>query len=75
VLVLRVSVFGGYLLLRDVNRDVRMNQVPSQFVASVSHELKTPVTAIRICAETLSLGRSRDEPTKSEYLETIFNER
>ncbi|HXM40044.1 MAG TPA: HAMP domain-containing sensor histidine kinase [Bryobacteraceae bacterium] len=73
-LVLGVAVFGGYLLLRDVNRDVRMNEVRSQFVASVSHELKTPLTAIRMFAETLAMGRSRDERTKSEYLETIVNE-
>jgi signal transduction histidine kinase len=73
-LVLGVAVFGGYLLLRDVNRDVRMTEVRSQFVASVSHELKTPLTAIRMFAETLAMGRSRDERTKSEYLETIVNE-
>ena len=73
-LVLGVAVFGGYLLLRDVNRDVRMNEVRSQFVASVSHELKTPLTAIRMFAETLAMGRTRDEHAKSEYLETIVNE-
>jgi len=73
-LVLGIAVFGGYLLLRDVNRDVRMTEVRAQFIASVSHELKTPLTAIRMFAETLSLGRSRDERTKSEYLETIVNE-
>jgi signal transduction histidine kinase len=43
-------------------------------VASVSHELKTPLTAIRMFAETLALGRSRDARTQSEYLETIVNE-
>ena len=73
-LVLGVAVFGGYLLLRDVNRDVHMTEVRSQFVASVSHELKTPLTAIRMFAETLAMGRSRDERTKSEYLDTIVSE-
>jgi signal transduction histidine kinase len=73
-LVLGVALFGGYLLLRDVNRDVRVAEVRSQFVASVSHELKTPLTAIRMFAETLAMGRSRDENTRSEYLETIVNE-
>jgi signal transduction histidine kinase len=73
-LVLGVGLFGGYLLLRDVNRDVRMTEVRSQFVASVSHELKTPLTAIRMFAETLAMGRSSDERTRSEYLETIVNE-
>jgi signal transduction histidine kinase len=74
VLVLGMAIFGGYLLLRDVNRDVRLTEVRSQFVASVSHELKTPLTAIRMYAETLAMGRSRDENTRTEYLETIVNE-
>jgi signal transduction histidine kinase len=73
-LIVGIAFFGGYLLLRDVNRDLRMTEVRSQFVASVSHELKTPLTAIRMFAETLSMGRWRDEQTKSEYLETIVNE-
>jgi len=73
-LVLGVAFFGGYLLLRDVNRDVQMTEVRSQFVASVSHELKTPLTAIRMFAETLAMGRSPDEQTRSEYLETIVGE-
>src|SRR5215475_13163968 len=63
-----MAVFGGYLLLSDVNRDVRMTEVRSQFIASVSHELKTPLTAIRMFAETLAMGRSRDENTRAEYL-------
>jgi len=74
VLVLGMAVFGGYLLLRDVNRDLHVTEMRSQFVASVSHELKTPLTAIRMYAETLAMGRSRDENTRSEYLETIVNE-
>jgi signal transduction histidine kinase len=72
--VLGIAVVGGYLLLRDVDRDVRMNEVRSQFVASVSHELKTPLTSIRMFAETLAMGRGRDERTRYEYLETIVNE-
>jgi signal transduction histidine kinase len=46
----------------------------SQFVASVSHELKTPLTAIRMFAETLRLGRSKDIKMQTEYLDTIVNE-
>jgi two-component sensor histidine kinase len=72
--ILGVTVLSGYLLLRDVNRDLRLAELRSNFVASVSHELKTPLTAIRMFAETLALGRARDERTRSEYLETIVNE-
>jgi signal transduction histidine kinase len=51
-----------------------MAEMRSQFVSSVSHELKTPLTAIRMFAETLRLGRSKDRKTQEEYLDTIVNE-
>lgn len=74
LLVLSLTLFGAYLLWRDVRRDVRMAEMRSQFVSSVSHELKTPLTAIRMFAETLRLGRSRNLKTQTEYLDTIVNE-
>jgi len=73
LLVLGVTLFGAYLLWRDVRRDVRMAEMRSQFVSSVSHELKTPLTAIRMFAETLRLGRSKDLKTQAEYLDTIVS--
>ena len=73
-LVLSVTLFGAYLLWRDVRREVRMAEMRSQFVSSVSHELKTPLTAIRMFAETLRLGRSKSAKTQQEYLDTIVNE-
>jgi signal transduction histidine kinase len=69
-----LTVLSAYLLLRGVNRDLQMAEMRSHFVASVSHELKTPLTAIRMFAETLVLGRAREEGTRAEYLETIMNE-
>jgi signal transduction histidine kinase len=74
LLVLSVTLFGAYLLWRDVRRDVRMAEMRSQFVSSVSHELKTPLTAIRMFAETLRLGRSKNQKTQTEYLDTIVSE-
>ncbi len=73
-LVLSVTSFGAYLLWRDVRREVQTAEMRSQFVSSVSHELKTPLTAIRMFAETLSLGRSRNPESHREYLDTIVNE-
>jgi signal transduction histidine kinase len=73
-LILGITILGGYLFLRDIHRDLRVAELRTHFVASVSHELKTPLTSIRMFAETLSLGRTPDDRTRSEYLDTIMNE-
>jgi len=73
-LILGVMSFAAYLLLRDVSREIQLADMRSHFVASVSHELKTPLTTIRLFAETLAFGRATDEPTRSEYLQTVINE-
>jgi signal transduction histidine kinase len=74
LLVLSVTLLGAYLVSRDVRRELQLAETRSRFVSAVSHELKTPLTAIRMFAETLQLGRSTDPEVHAEYLETIVNE-
>jgi signal transduction histidine kinase len=52
-LVLLVLSAGVVLLLRDVSREARTNRARAELVSSVSHELKTPITLVRLYSETL----------------------
>jgi len=73
-LVVAVTLFGGYLLWRDVRRELAVAQMRSLFVSGVTHELKTPLTAIRMFAETLRLRGNSDARMHGEYLDTIVHE-
>src|SRR5688572_2314123 len=74
IVVLGAALATGYMLLRDVHREADTAAMRSQFVASVSHELKTPLTSIRAHAETLLMGRTGSAEATSEYLKTIVSE-
>jgi signal transduction histidine kinase len=74
LVVLAAVLLAAYLLLRDVHREAETVAMRSHFVASVSHELKTPLTSIRAHAETLLMGRADAPETTSVYLKTIVSE-
>lgn len=75
VAVLFISLFGsGILLLREAHRNRREAQQKTTFVSNVSHELKTPLTTIRMYADLLSEGRVSEPEKKKHYLETIGSE-
>ena len=75
---------GALVVLNDVSRLKRLETVRRDFVANVSHELKTPVTALKGCAETLAdLSSVTDQERKKfiammarhvERLEAIVND-
>jgi signal transduction histidine kinase len=73
-LVLGATLLTAWLLLRDVHREAETAALRSLFVASVSHELKTPLTSIRASAETLLMDRAESKQAASEYLKTIVSE-
>ncbi|MHB1398793.1 MAG: ATP-binding protein [Trichloromonadaceae bacterium] len=54
------QVIGALIVLNDVTRLHRLENVRRDFVANVSHELKTPITAIKAAAETLLDGAGED---------------
>ncbi|WP_213513839.1 two-component system histidine kinase PnpS [Paenibacillus montaniterrae] len=67
--------FSGILLvLQDVSAIRRLERMRSEFVANVSHELKTPIAAVKGFAETLLGGAVKDEETAKAFLEIIYDE-
>lgn len=67
-------ILGGSLLTWQAHINMRDARQKTSFVSNVSHELKTPLTSIRMYAELLSQGRVRDEEKKQQYLDIISSE-
>jgi signal transduction histidine kinase len=64
-------VVGGVLQLR---REDELQRLRTDFIASVSHELRTPLAQLRMFAETLLLGRVRNDGERTRSLEIIDQE-
>ncbi|PTM58093.1 two-component system histidine kinase PnpS [Desmospora activa] len=65
---------GVVAVLHDITPIRRLEKMRTEFVANVSHELKTPVTSLRGFAETLLDGAAEDPEMQREFLEIIHRE-
>ncbi|WP_224747031.1 sensor histidine kinase [Pelovirga terrestris] len=65
---------GALIVLNDVTRLRRLENVRRDFVANVSHELKTPITAIKGFVETLQEGAIADPDSASQFLEIMMRQ-
>ncbi|EAD1957343.1 PAS domain-containing protein [Listeria monocytogenes] len=68
------EITGIILLLHDITQIRHLENVRSEFVTNVSHELKTPVTALKGFAETLLDGAMYDEMLLKKFLTIIKEE-
>ncbi len=66
--------FGVFFVARAAAREVRLAELKSSFVSSVSHDLKTPLALIQLFAETLELGRLKSTDRAMEYYRIINGE-
>jgi len=66
--------FGLVAVLHDISELRRLERIRTDFVANVSHELKTPVTSVRGFAETLLEGALDDRPVAEEFVRIIHQE-
>ncbi len=63
--------YGALIVLNDITRLQKLEDVRRDFVANVSHELKTPITSIKGFVETLLDGALENEQDAKRFLEII----
>lgn len=68
------NLYGMVIVLHDITNLKKLENLRREFVANVSHELKTPITSIKGFAETLLDGAKNDEQTLNEFLKIISKE-
>lgn len=75
-----VPIFAGYewlgivIVLHDISEIRRLERVRSEFVANVSHELKTPIASVKGFTETLLRDNLNDKEIAKSFLQIIFDE-
>jgi len=72
--LLIAMIVGSWLIVNDLNRQVTLARQKTDFVSNVSHELKTPLTSIRMFSELLAEGRVNDPAKQRSYLHIITAE-
>jgi two-component system phosphate regulon sensor histidine kinase PhoR len=65
---------GIVVVLHDITPIRRLERMRSEFVSNVSHELKTPIAAVKGFAETLLGGAVHDPETAKSFLQIIYDE-
>lgn len=69
-----VIVLGAITIVLVSEKERRVSALKSEFVANVSHELKTPLALVRMFAEMLQSGRVQTDAKRQEYLDIIVRE-
>jgi signal transduction histidine kinase len=73
-LMVLTLAFGVVVVVTTTRRALEIARMKSQFVSTVSHEFRSPLTAIRQLTELLARGRVPSEERKQEYYDTLLRE-
>lgn len=74
MLVVALILLAGIVAIRAIGQQIRLNALKNNFIATVTHELKTPLSSMRLLVETLLDGGYTDRPRCREYLDMIDRE-
>ena len=74
ILIALLMVLGLVFVMYSLNTELRLNKLKSDFISNVSHELKSPLTSIRMMTEMLHHNRVQTEERKSAYYSAMLEE-
>lgn len=74
ILIGGILVSGLFLTVRTVGRELELARMKADFVSTVSHEFKSPLTAIRQLAEMLRGGRVPSEERRTRYYDVLLEQ-
>lgn len=74
LLVVLLILASGAIAAKAVGRQIKLNRLKNVFIATVTHELKTPLASMRVLVDTLLEGNYESEKTVNEYLRLISKE-
>ncbi len=73
-LVIVLILLSGAVAARAIGKQVKLNRLKNDFIATVTHELKTPLASMRVLVDTLLEGHYRDPQQVTDYLQLISKE-
>ena len=74
ILLAGILIFGLALTIRTVAHELELSKMKSDFVSTISHEFKSPLSSIRQLAEMLQSGRVPSENRRQEYYDVLVEQ-
>jgi signal transduction histidine kinase len=72
--IVALMLLGAFLIARDISRESETTRLKTEFVHNISHELKTPLTLIRLYGETLQRKKNFKKDERKEAYKIITKE-